>query len=985
MSGRRSERAPALDREPDRGAAASFKRPSLCDRDFSKKRVDNMRLSDWDIAKVGVGRSAAGRMMSVFLVALLILNTNSVLAPSTALADNAEDGSFTASAVVLSQDFFAGGDGTEENPFQIGTLEQLEEFAVSVSMGFTYEGEYVELIDDIDMSASYGEGKGSWTPIGTYRSSSSNFPFQGAFDGGGHTISGLYIYTEASYQGLFGYVEGATIENLVVEGEVTASGYVAGIVGYVSSGATIRNVGNDVDVIASSRYVGGIVGCINYSSNAGVVHVIGCYNKGDITGLSYVGGIGGYTYSVDLGDFTSCYNLGAVTITSTNDTCGGIAGYQASVSNCYNFGTVSSSSDNSLRYALVGGNRADVNENAPSYWLDTSAIASDNTGSEISGFVKMTQSEMEADSFISLLNVGSSDGATWVSVATSGLSDIQTTPALLWEIADSDELYVLSISVSGEYRTEYFVGDDLDTAGLVVTAALSDGTTTVVSIEDVEITGFESSSAGEVTVTLTYGGASASIVLFFKVKAGGMDGSGTEEDPYRISNLDELEAFRNSVNEGETYYGEYVVLTSDIDMAGSYGADIGDGTSWTPIGVSSSFHFAGTFDGRGHTISGLYIDSIDDYQGLFGYIYGAKISNLVVEGTVTGSNYVGGVVGCANFNVTSDGIAITNVGSEVEVTASGVNVGGIVGYLATSSYYPGYVVACFNKGSVIGASRVGGIAGYSSNVDYTLFTSCYNLGDVTATDSMANSVFAGGISGYSATVSNCYNFGVVSAPSVEGDAVFANAIVGYASLPSDESPSYWLEASGYSATYSDSDVPDGFVMLTQEEMEKDGFLETLNMGSSDQATWISADTAGLMETQSTPALYWEDAEYVSEDGSIAISDDQLGSDNGSDADDSTDDGSGSASENDDAQLMEDDSADEDSADDDSNTGSDADKTSTDLSKTGDNSVQVMWVALGTLVASALLAAGFTRGLRRSCMATVGSDRDEAASCSENQV
>ena len=108
----------------------------------------------------------------------------------------------------------SGGTGTEENPYEIATLAELEAFRDYINDGNTGEGEYFKLTEDIDMSERYYNGGGSWTPIGKF-----NKQFKGTFDGGNHKISKLYINSTASYQGLFGYVgSGGKIQNLGVAG-----------------------------------------------------------------------------------------------------------------------------------------------------------------------------------------------------------------------------------------------------------------------------------------------------------------------------------------------------------------------------------------------------------------------------------------------------------------------------------------------------------------------------------------------------------------------------------------------------------------------------------------------------------------------------------------------------------------------------------------------------------------------------------------------
>ena len=109
------------------------------------------------------------------------------------------------------------------------------------------------------------------------------------------------------------------------------------------------------------------------------------------------------------------------------------------------------------------------------------------------------------------------------------------------------------------------------------------------------------------------------------------------EDAILISTAEELAAFRDRVNSGENTLD--VVLTADIELSGD----------WTPFNPNDGYvasAYAGTFDGNGHTISGLSVNATAANQGLFGVINGATIKNLKIEGHVTSSNnYVGGIVG----------------------------------------------------------------------------------------------------------------------------------------------------------------------------------------------------------------------------------------------------------------------------------------------------------------------------------------------------
>ena len=91
-------------------------------------------------------------------------------------------------------------------------------------------------------------------------------------------------------------------------------------------------------------------------------------------------------------------------------------------------------------------------------------------------------------------------------------------------------------------------------------------------------------------------------------------GDGTAANPYLIENVEQLNAVRN-------FLGDHFKLTSDIDLTG---------VNWQPIGTSSSNAYKGTFDGNGHTIKNLTINSTQSLVGLFGYIQSAQIRNLIL-------------------------------------------------------------------------------------------------------------------------------------------------------------------------------------------------------------------------------------------------------------------------------------------------------------------------------------------------------------------
>jgi len=234
------------------------------------------------------------------------------------------------------------GSGTEAEPYQISSISQLMGFSELVAAGQSFEGAYIELVNDIDLG-NLIIGGGNWNPIGWYQNKaelagSVKHPFKGHFDGCGNSIYGLNIFNSSlqlQNVGLFGHVEGGSIRNLSVESDyvigadnvgvlagsitgsaiiynVTVTGYVAaqadagGIAGEVTGSTkrvTIENCTADGIVIYSegnTGFVGGIAGNVQ---NAYLVdNVVHTYD-GDsnrIYGKGYVGGIAGRINKTDI-------------------------------------------------------------------------------------------------------------------------------------------------------------------------------------------------------------------------------------------------------------------------------------------------------------------------------------------------------------------------------------------------------------------------------------------------------------------------------------------------------------------------------------------------------------------------------------------------------------------------------------------------------------------------------------------------------------
>ena len=298
------------------------------------------------------------------------------------------------------------------------------------------------------------------------------------------------------------------------------------------------------------------------------------------------------------------------------------------------------------------------------------------------------------------------------------------------------------------------------------------------------------------------------ILVMFPANAFAMDGEGTKENPYEIAAAADLYEFAIKVNEGDNT--ACAVLTADITLLID--------TNWTPIGNDSN-QYKGTFDGDGHTITGLKVDIQSDntiYAGLFGYIgEGGTIKNLsladskitcsgnrVYAGGVCGLNDYGTIENCYNTGEVSGtgtssyghvyvgGVCGVNDGTikncyntgEVSGTATDyfgdVNAGGVCGW----NYY-GTIENCYNTGEVSGEATgsdgwayVGGVCGYNY---YGTIQNCYNTGEVSGTGTSSYGyVYAGGVCGRNTgTIQNCYNTGKVSSTSEYGF-VYAGGVCG---------------------------------------------------------------------------------------------------------------------------------------------------------------------------------------------------------------
>ena len=213
---------------------------------------------------------------------------------------------------------------------------------------------------------------------------------------------------------------------------------------------------------------------------------------------------------------------------------------------------------------------------------------------------------------------------------------------------------------------------------------------------------------------------------------------------YTVTSADGLMNIAELVNGGKSDIN--ITLDTDIDLTGK---------DWTPIGTDYDNSYKGTFDGGGHTITGLTVTTYDKYAGLFGWLNSAgTVKNVVMEGVQITSNQIyggsiGGVVGYSWGTIEN-----CSVSGSVSGT---VYVGGVVG-----AQIDGSITGCSSSATVKGMVDVGGVAG-QTNSSATL-TACYATGNVTLEIYPGKDISGGGVVGFKGgnSVLACYATGNVT-------------------------------------------------------------------------------------------------------------------------------------------------------------------------------------------------------------------------------
>ena len=707
------------------------------------------------------------------------------------------------------------GDGKVGNPYIITTAEELKWFRDEVNSGNNEIcAKIADNVEVIDMSTvCHAEDKSqnliekSWEPIGKY---DYRYQYRGTFDGNGKTITNLYINASQLKVGLFGYTYKGTIKNLTFEyANVTNTKDYTGILVGDIENSNLQNIKiSNTCQIKGGKYTGGIAGYLD--GNA-----YNCVNYATVQGIQYIGGLCGfYSISRTGNSMTACANYGNVTASSLR--VGGLVGYfdSGTIQDCANYGGVKgtdyiagmagSVNKGKIQNVFSYGNICVTNKTQRvgmvfgySYYGATEGMVAYYSGAKLTvngqeqtvkAFGNGKPSEDNATGFTKdqlksgvvayQLQQNASSKAKW---GQNLANDDDIYPV----IGSEHQVYADNTTLNcktNEVMTGSFTNNPTSSAikyqhGTTIHHAATDATCTEAATkeywqcQDCQRTYSDSQLTKELTDVTdaehpalghdnNEDGYCKRCQHYVAVKPS------QENGVYLIAKPCHLAWFRDYVNgtivdEGEAagtiHSSASAMLTADINLK-NYCHAAEDGKellSWIPIGNGDN-HWTGKMDGQGHTISHLYIKTAQKFVGLFGYIDGATIQDLIfdnakvenVNTTGTNTSYTGILVGYAYGYSPAH---IKGIKTTKNCTVIGQeDTGGIVGFAKIN------LENCENHSSVEGTKSVGGIAGRSAEINIRRST---NYGTVEN-----NKTYIGGIIGYAygTSIEDCANYGKIS-------------------------------------------------------------------------------------------------------------------------------------------------------------------------------------------------------------------------------
>ncbi|MDD6002852.1 MAG: bacterial Ig-like domain-containing protein [Bacteroidales bacterium] len=492
--------------------------------------------------------------------------------------------------------------------------------------------------------------------------------FAGVLDGNFHTISGLYFNNKVIYDevqvGFVGILHG-TIKNIIVTDTYFESiTSVSGIACHMNQMSADNSIFNANPVIENCIFDGEIN---SNGSAAGICYshsgiddglIKNCINYGKISGSSFSSGILGAGWNT--ATIINCYNVGEIICNDKEGAMngGGIYGWSngGSISSCFNTGLIS------FDYSVCGyhwGNLTISNTYNNQDVCNLPLTSSDNT--TITGGGQTTSDYLCNGELPE--GFSSSD---WIPGKTETDGDVTfyTFPHL--KVFDGiypaytlkKEPQAVSITLTTPTKTEYFEKENLDLTGCELLVSYDNSKTEKVELSKASISGFDNTKIGEQTIKVSYLGLETEfkVTVSSKPIVNPYTEPAIKDGVYQISTAEELFWFMFDVNHGDVKANAALVndiiinkdclkrVTAMLNTTSKAAAAF---ATWQPIGTTEN-PYQGTFDGQGHTISGLYIDdNTTNNVGLFGNVAPeAVIKNLgVTDSYIAGNENVGAICG----------------------------------------------------------------------------------------------------------------------------------------------------------------------------------------------------------------------------------------------------------------------------------------------------------------------------------------------------
>ncbi len=671
---------------------------------------------------------------------------------------------------------FAGGSGTESDPWQIKTLTQLDSVR-------NHREDYFKLMNDLDFEGSDYDSthsKSGWEPIGI-----SGSTFKGTFDGNNYTIKNLYInYSDSSYAGLFGSVKYGKINNLniTVDGIYSLT-YIGTLAGYVYSGE-ISNCTAIANNHGSSDEVGGLIGTAGYTT------ISNCSAEGTISGSELIGGLVGKARDCDI--INSSANA---TIISTEDGyAGGLIGLveaYSKIQNCFAYGTLKG---NSFIGGLVGySNQSTITLSYASTYIKADSRVGGLVGYQLYGSINSCYSAgtiIGEDSYIGGL-VGyfyygtitnAYTAATVYGVYSTGglagffynatLKNVYTTGKVIGYVnpgALIGDYYGNEISNAFYNSTTNILSDYIGNKN-------SDDTPDVLALTTAQLkqkssySNFDFDSVWTITGGASFAGFNDIVNL--PVILNDLEdtiNSGIEyKDTVHIVCMDnkDVTLTLNSYPEGFSVSNDSIISwtpSKSGEFTFSFTATDGDGNKT----IMENIIYVSPAKGDGSVENPYEITTINDldfmrYQPDKHY---TLMNDLDFEGSKfskDNSNIGWTPVGTSRFRFTGSLKGNGHTIKNLYINAPGLEYVGLFGYVNYSKFDSLNIINC----DITGKSRVGGLAGYVYDAE---ISNCVIIGKVSGSKKSGyaqTGLLVGNISGSS--ISNSYTYGNVSASNYVG-------------------------------------------------------------------------------------------------------------------------------------------------------------------------------------------------------------------------